>query len=397
MGRFFKNDLHDEFGSWPLGYTGTGGPDVGVIAAVGTAVGDGDDGAFHDAWMAAGDRFSAEAEVAEAKGHRASACESFLAAAACYATSYHPLYGAPVDPRLVAAFRTQIAALDKGLARLPDPARPLAIPYEGTTLPGYFLPARGRAGERRPLVIVTNGYDASVTEMYFAIAEPAARRGYHVLFFDGPGQGGPLIEQGLTIRPDWEAVIRPVVDLALTLREVDPDRIALHGWSFGGYLALRGASGEPRLAACVADPGLAAAMTMDFLKHLGLDEAEVSGTAPFPEAATQALTADPGMRWKVVQRAFWVHGVDTLQQYLATALTFTLDGRTDGIRCPTLLTMAENDRLAEGAPALLDRLACPKTLLRFSAAEGAGDHCEIANRSLANRRILDWLDETLGS
>ena len=70
----------------------------------------------------------------------------------------------------------------------------------------------------------------------------------------------------------------------------------------------------------------------------------------------QALNDRPrGMRWKVVQRAFWVHGVDTLQQYLATALTFTLDGRTDGIRCPTLLTMAENDRLAEGAPALLDR------------------------------------------
>ena len=58
--------------------------------------------------------------------------------------------------------------------------------------------------------------------MYFAIAEPAARRGYHVLFFDGPGQGGPLIEQGLTIRPDWEAVIRPVVDLALTLRRSIP-------------------------------------------------------------------------------------------------------------------------------------------------------------------------------
>ena len=56
-------------------------------------------------------------------------------------------------------------------------------------------------------------------------------------------------------------MIRPVVDFALTLPEVDPDRIALYGWSLGGYLALRGASGEPRLAACVADPGLRAAMT----------------------------------------------------------------------------------------------------------------------------------------
>ena len=224
----------------------------------------------------------------------------------------------------------------------------------------------------------------------------ATRRGYHVLFFDGPGQGGPLIEQGLTIRPDWEAVIRPVVDLALTLPEVDPDRIALHGWSLGGYLALRGASGEPRIAACIADPGLAAVMTMDFLKGMGLDEAEITGAAPFPEAATKAMTADPGMHWKIVQRGFWVHGVSSLQGYLATALTFTLDGRIDGIRCPTLLTMAEDDRLARGAPALLDRLTCSKTLVRYTAAEGAGDHCEVANRSLANRRILDWLDATLG-
>jgi hypothetical protein len=58
--------------------------------------------------------------------------------------------------------------------------------------------------------------------------------------------------------------------------------------------------------------------------------------------------------------------------------------------------MAENDRIAQGAPALLDRLTCPKTLLRFTAAEGAGDHCELASRSLANRRMLDWLDATLG-
>ena len=58
MGRFFANDLHDEFGGWPLGYTASGGPDVGVIAAVGAAVGDGDDGAFHDAWIAAGDRLA---------------------------------------------------------------------------------------------------------------------------------------------------------------------------------------------------------------------------------------------------------------------------------------------------------------------------------------------------
>jgi len=28
-----------------------------------------------------------------------------------------------------------------------------------------------------------------------------------------------------------------------------------------------------------------------------------------------------------------------------------------------------------------------------SAAEGAGGHCEMGNRSLLNGRVLDWLDE----
>ena len=192
----------------------------------------------------------------------------------------------------MAAFRTQIAAFDKGLAMLPDPATPLRIPYEGTTLPGYFLPADGRAGERRPLVIFTNGYDATVTEMYFACVVPAARRGYHCLFFDGPGQGGPLIEQGLPMRPDWEAVIRPVVDFALTLPTIDPDRIALSGWSLGGYLALRGASGEPRLAACVADPGLRAVITPEALSRFGVSSAEAANPGPAIEAGLEQLVRD---------------------------------------------------------------------------------------------------------
>ena len=31
----------------------------------------------------------------------------------------------------------------------------------------------------------------------------------------------------------------------------------------------------------------------------------------------------------------------------------------------------------------------------FGNADGAGMHCEALNRSMANRQILDWLDDTL--
>ena len=223
-GRFFENDLHDEFGSWPLGYTATGGPDIGVIAAVAAAVGDGDDGAFYDAWMAAGDRSPPRRRPRGRRPARRARCRLLLWASACYATSYHPLYGAPVDPRLVAAFRTQIAAFDRGLALLPRPGGAAADPVRGRRrCPATCCRRAGREDERRPLVILTNGYDATVTEMYFAVAVRggAARLPLPVLR-RSRARASSLIEQGMPMRPDWETVIRPVVDFALTLPSVDP-------------------------------------------------------------------------------------------------------------------------------------------------------------------------------
>ena len=46
---------------------------------------------------------------------------------------------------------------------------------------------------------------------------------------------------------------------------------------------------------------------------------------------------------------------------------------------------------------MLAELTCPKALLEFTAAEGAGGHCEMGNRSLAMLRMLDWLDTTLAA
>ncbi|WP_405785150.1 alpha/beta hydrolase family protein [Streptomyces sp. NBC_01378] len=90
----------------------------------------------------------------------------------------------------------------------------------------------------------------------FALAAGALRRGYNVIAFDGPGQGSTVREQGLHFRPDWEAVVTPVVDFALTVPEADTDRLALIGMSLGGYLAARAAAFEHRIAASVLYDGV---------------------------------------------------------------------------------------------------------------------------------------------
>ena len=401
MGLAFKNSLHDDFGMRPAAYLPYGGADLGEILAVGRAVGDGDDAAFLQAWVAAGDRLAAQADDAMRRGRLASARELFLRASAFYATSYRPLYGAPADPRLVAAFRQQIAAFDQGLALGDHPVAPMSIPFERAVMPAYLIPAEGRETEVRPLIIFTNGYDATVTDMYFASAVAAARRGYHSLLFDGPGQGGTLYEQHISLRPDWETVVGAVIDCAVQLPIVDPKRIALSGWSLGGHLAPRAASGEHRLAACVADPGQwsIADLFRPLALKLGASPATAANLGELEEPVLQQLEqfvmADPGLRWKIVQRGFWVHGVDNLRDYLRAIEPFTLDGRIEAIACPTLLTQAQDDPLAAGVQAIFDKLRCPKEMLRFSADQGAGEHCESLNRSQLNRQVLDWLDGVL--
>ncbi len=345
-----------------------------------------------------GDRFAGDANVALAEGRRNSARELFLRASCFYAAAYHPLYGEPVDPRLLGAFRKQTAAFDNGLALSEPRVSPTKIPFESTPLPAYFIPAEGRANEVRPLIIFTNGYDGAVTDMYFASAVAASRRGYHCLLFDGPGQGAMLIEHGVRLRHDWENVVRAVVDFAVKMPLVDPERIALSGWSLGGYLASRGASGEHRLRACIADPGQwgLAWGFRDFAIKLGAAPQAALALGDLDQEMLDkmwnVIVNDRKLRWSVVQRGFWVHGVGSLRDYFRSAELFTMEGRAEQIRCATLFTMAENDTLAKCVPSFFDALRCPKTLLRFKASEGAGDHCEMGNRSLLNRRVLDWLD-----
>lgn len=402
--RLFSDDLHDQFGRWPLAYTGAGGPELAEIVAIGQRVGDGDDEMFARSFGDAGDAVAAEAERAAAGGHHRTASALYLRASALYGTALHPLYGSPVHPLLQELFARQSDAFARGLAALERPALPLTFPCDGVDLPGFLIPAQhSEAGTPRPVIIFTNGYDATMPDMYFASAVAATRRGYHAVLFDGPGQGAMLYSHGVPMRPDWEVVVSAVVDVLKRVPIVDASRIALAGWSLGGYLAPRAASGESRLAACIADPGqgsIARAMSR-MLQAMGASPEQAADPASLDEeflrSMRAAIDADRQLHWSVVQRGFWVNGVETLRDFLVASAAYTLEGREHLITCPTLITAAEGDPLAAGAGRLYDRLRCEKTLMPFTAREAAADHCEMGNRSLLNMRVLDWLDDTLAA
>lgn len=402
--RVFDDPVHNEFASLLLGFAPYGGGDVGEAEAAAAGVKDGDDGSFYEAFVKYARRRIEEGDAASKKGHLSTALDCYLRAASFLGIAYHPIYGTPVDPRLVDAFHLQMDTFDRAMALHDPPGQKLAIPYENTTLPGYFLRAPGHANEVRPVVIVGGGWDSTYAENYVGIGVAALLRGYHVVLHDGPGQGRPLVDERLPLRHDWDKVVTPVVDATLALDGVDPDRIVFHSWSLGGYFAPRVAAYEHRLAAIVADPGQLDVGTKFFaiMKAFGLDDdavARLPEISPDDAAKVMAeLAKNRSMNWKIVQRGFWTNGAPDLASYLVEMAKWKLEPEeVAAIRSATLITAAQSDPVSSNAKDLYDALACPKTFIEFTDADGAGAHCEALNRSMANRVIIDWLDETLGT
>ena len=378
-----------------------GGALFGEVLVTSSHITAGDYDSWYDAWNTIADRVAAEAGRQLVKGHRISARDSYLRASNYYRCSEFFLHANWKDPRMARAYRRSVDSY-KACAKLFDPPiEPVEIPYEHTTLPGYFHRVDASA-KKRPTVILFTGFDGSAEEMHVSGARAAVERGYNVLVFDGPGQFGPIHREGLAFRPDWEKVVTPVVDFALVQKGVDPKRIVLMGASMGGELAPRAAAFEHRLAALIANDGVydyaAAFFAAVPPAQRGAFEAMIKAehSPPLDGMLQATMKTSPTARWNFIH-GMYAMGVTTPRAYLAKSLDYNLrDGVAEAIKCPTLVCDAEEDLFFKGQPqALYDHLTCPRTMLRFTAAEGAGAHCEVGAGRLAFARMFDWLDETL--
>src|SRR5688500_10530115 len=114
-----------------------GGADFGECQATMARIGDESNAdAWYREWLGTAARLAREAAGSEAAGHPVGAREGYVRAASYYRTAFQPLFGAPVDPRLRAAFDKGSEAL-AAAARLADPpVEMVEIPFEDASLPG---------------------------------------------------------------------------------------------------------------------------------------------------------------------------------------------------------------------------------------------------------------------
>src|SRR6516162_8006650 len=383
-----------------LGLAAYGGADFGEVVTTARRISAGLYDSWYEQWAATAERVEAEARGQLAAGHQVSGHDGLLRAATYWRSAEFFTRDRDPDPRGWAAYEASVRCF-VGAAALMSPAvAPVTIPFEGTALNGYLYQPPG--GGPAATCVMHGGFDSTAEEWHHVGALAARQRGYTVITFDGPGHPGPHYRDGLVFRPNWETVVSPVIDWAAARPEVDPARIALFGLSMGGGLAPRAAAFEPRLAALVCIDGIYD-IGQAYTERLGLgadtERRLTAGTDPeFDAALAKLMHTSSKVRW-ACRQGMWSFGVATPRAYLAASLAYTLRGGiAEKITCPVFAGRAESDFQFLGQPEeLMEHLTAPATLASFTDAEGAGAHCQVGAQRLLCARMLDWLDETLGT
>jgi hypothetical protein len=374
-----------------LGLAPTGLTDVGEVLDTATRIQSGDEVSWFEQWLETAARVRGYGEAALARGHRKSAASHFYRAGA-YQRAGLMRYAQRSDPRLVTATKSSLQLHDAALRLRGYDSQQVEIPYAGSVLHGrvHYAANVGRA----PTLILHQGLHAWPEDTMWVV-DGALERGYHVLSFHGPGQGASLRLHGHPFRPDWEVPVAAVLDFAQRDPRLDASRFLLMGLSFGGYLAPRAASREPRVHTLIADPGVvswADSMLRHFESMPGLMRLHAAGPQAFDRAIDAVASVIPDARW-YFDDVSWKHGVST-PHALVDELRKYHNPDVARIRCQTLILEGSGEDATPGeSQRLYDALTCKKQLLRFDASTASQMHCQGGNQQLARAWLFDWLDE----
>lgn len=326
------------------------------------------DKVWMEEWSREADRVAKIGDEADAAGNTITAGNQYMRAGNYYYSAERFI---PPGEAKLAIYAKALRCYQGAMARLHPDIERVEVPYEGTSLPAWFVKGRGLG--KRPTVVLFDGMDNAKEMSVIFAGLDLARRGINVLAIDGPGQSEPLRLRNIPSRHDYEAAGIPAYDYVTSRPEVDAKRVAVMGYSFGGYHAPRICAFDKRYAACVCFGAM----------HWNIHDF-VKGHAPTDPRQTSGST----FQWR------WVVGAPDVATALEWSKKFTLEGVADKVTCPILILHGESDRVVPLAEAhkLYERVGSKnKTLRIFTEAEGGAEHCQVDNRQLGVDFIGDWL------
>jgi dienelactone hydrolase len=322
-------------------------------------------------WAAMADRVAAAADKAAAEGWRITAGNHSMRAGNYYYSAERFI---PPGPDKMAMYHKALRAYQAAMQSLYPEIERVEVPYENASLPAYFV--KGAGSGRRPTVVLFDGMDNAKEMSVIFAGLDFAKRGINTLAIDGPGQAEALRLRNIYSRYDYEVPGRAAYDYVAARPEVDPKRVAVMGYSFGGYHAPRVAAFDKRYAAAVAFGAM----------HWSIYDWVAGNKAK--------LAVDPRTSSTSIFQFRWVVGAPDNETALEWAKKFTLEGVAERIECAFLVLHGENDRIVPLAEAekLYQRVGSKRKHIKiFTAEEGGAEHCQVDHRQLGIDYIGDWL------
>src|SRR5580700_1892601 len=184
-------------------------------------------------FMRVADRYFNEAKSVEKSADtadRAKANADYVRAWRLYSFGRWPI---PASPGKQRSYEKAIEAFLAHAKFFDPPLEIVRIPFEGKEIIGYLRLPKNATGPV-PLVIAVNGLDSrkeDLTESFGAILP----FGIGFLAVDGPGTG----QNPIKVSENAERVLSRVLDYIATRPEIDKNRVAMHGVSWGAYWATK--------------------------------------------------------------------------------------------------------------------------------------------------------------
>jgi pimeloyl-ACP methyl ester carboxylesterase len=195
-------------------------------------------------FMRVADRYRKEAKSLE-KTDPVKANADYIRAWRLYSFGRWPI---PASPGKERSYENAIEAFLAHARFWDPPLETVRIPFEGKEIIGYLRLPKNTNGPV-PLVLAVNGLDSrkeDLAESFSAILQ----FGIGFLAVDGPGTG----QSPIKVSENAERMLSRVLDYIATRPEIDKNRVAMHGVSWGAYWAtkmaiveharLRGASAQ---------------------------------------------------------------------------------------------------------------------------------------------------------
>ncbi len=385
---YFKSQTMDFNTQYMLGYADAQGAAVGEVLHIISQVNEKRLDTWTEAWTDMAVRVEEQAKTFSQMGRKISAREAYLRATTYFRASTFTIMedGEKFDQqveRMHLCFREAMKCVD-------HPAEFVQIPYGDKFLPGCFL-RPSPDNKPRPTLIMIGGGELFYEELYFWVGPGGLKRSWNVLIVDLPGQGSTL-QQGLLFEANTAPSMGAIIDFLTEKDSVDASKITALGVSLGGYLVMRAAAEEHRLAA------IAVSTPMPDAEKWLLDGVPLP-IAQMPNWMVQGIFNIVTSLDRQMKTAFskWFArlGVSSFVDALDLLSSWKVD--MDAITCPVLCLLGEGEAktLHNQTHLAVDRLGGRATFHMAKIIEGADGHCQSNNYPYLNAVVFNWFEEKL--